>query len=376
MSCCYKHNIVHMIEILQNNEKIEFLTQLSDLIFTTTAEWCQVTLTSVADGKVLYDELLYPFSGRIEVVDLQNILEYHLMSLGVCGSYLVHIEEPEGDVEEFTMRVAYCNADAGKFADFVASNFLSVPNVSIRTTANRQEEIALWKYTESGETDTPSATLRAYYSDNTTQDYSLPLTSYPEEQFGTSAGAGDSAKLFHATIDMNNYVVSGKSLYRVVAMCEDRTREYVVDIYHSEPDPLVYYLNSFGVIECLACYGRKESEPKFERIATTSRGVYRNIMVKETRFWNADTGILTEDERERALEMFRSPHLMLKYQNSEGEDVYDDIAITEQECLYDNSDDNLPRYTFTYRLCQRIQNIMRDKETARIFTEHFTNVYA
>lgn len=357
-----------MISIIQNDEQLEFLSQLKNLKFSITADSCRVTITSYLDA-VLYDETLYPYNGEVEIVDMPSIFEADLQKHAIFAAlYHVHIEEPDGTEEEFSMRIAKGTADTGPFADFVNTNFLTMPEVPVRVPKDGKVTLSLW---EIGKDTLPEGLIRAYYTDKTTADFPLPETT-----MRTYASTNDTPAAC-ATYEMNmaDYQAEGKELYRIVVQADARTMEYLIDSCHVEYSLEMRYRNSFGAWEKFWCYGKVESEPQFTRVGSTRLGEYSNIMTQEVRYWNADTGILQAGEEESTLEMFRSNRVEVATINKNREVVFAPIAITEQECKYDNLDDSLPRYTFKFRLCAKNHNIMRPAVHPQIFTETYTETY-
>lgn len=367
-----------MITILQNDTQIEFLSNLQDIRFRATTGKAQVTITSRSSGAVVYDETLSSTGTDFTLYDIPGLLDPYVYMMGPNESFNVHIEETDGSEADFVMRVVACKAEVGSFAEFANSHFLSLHNDNVRTAPGRREMIALWKYAASGTIEVPTATVRAYFTDGTHQDTALALSD--------GGGVGikidpvgaltDSAHYYYCTLDIDDYVVEGKELYRMVVTCEGRTKEYVIDAYHDNPDPVILFSNSFNETELFYCTGKVESAPEYERTNVIINRQMQTARVRETRYWNADTGILRAGEEEWLLEMMRSNHVFVCRKNDEGKWAWwKRIVITEQECLYTNEDDNLPRYTFKYRLAQGNQIVPEMRIHPEIFTQTYTPTY-
>lgn len=146
------------------------------------------------------------------------------------------------------------------------------------------------------------------------------------------------------------------NLLGYIVQGEKRVINYTIENERSTPNPIIMFMNSFGVPELCYCHGTKESEPKYERDAAVINGIYRNFRIKETRFFNADSGVLHEGEVEWFLELMRSEEVYECRMTAEGYDRWKEIAITDSKCEYTNEDDNLPRYMLTYRISQKQQN--------------------
>lgn len=366
-----------MITILQNDTQIEFLSNLRDIRFLATSGKAQVTITSRSSGALVYDEILHSAGTTFTMYDIPGLLEPFVEEMGYGESFTVRIAESDSVYEEFVMRVAYCKAEVGAFADYANNHFLSLHNNGVRTALGRQERLSLWKYATSGNITAPTASVRAYYTDGTYADSSLTMTggSGVAPTFDPVGSETDSAAFYFASVNIDDYATSGKSLYRLVVTCEGRTKEYVIDSAHYNPYPVLLFVNSFGETEFMYCHGKVESAPEYERTNVIVNREMRSVHVKETRYWNADTGILDAEELEWAMELMRSHSTYLcscvngTWQATKG------IVIEEQECHYTNEDDNLARYTFKYRLSQNNQIVPVVRYHPEIFTNTYTSIY-
>ena len=131
--------------------------------------------------------------------------------------------------------------------------------------------------------------------------------------------------------------------------------EYIIDTEHPDGgEPVMIYMNAFGVPETLYCTGTEESDIDVEREVTTINGKTVNYRQTMTRLWNADTGILEESEVEGVLDLFRSPTIMqCRIDETGNYSKWKEVVITDQEAKYTNDDDDLPRYTFTYKNAEK-----------------------
>lgn len=362
-----------MITIRQNDTQIEFLTQLRDIMFYTTAGKAQVTIT--CNSVLVYDETL---SGTVITIgDMPGLLAPFVDEGGYGATFTVHIEEADGTAAEFAMRVVQCRVEAGSFADFANSHFLTLHEEGVRTYPWAKESVSLWQYAAEGTVEKPSCSVRAYYTDGTYADHAVTLTGGERvaPTFPAVGDAADSAVYYFGSFLMSDYMVEGKQLYRLVLRCGERTREFLIDSQHEMPSPILRFANTFGYLEYLYCHGKRESAPEYERTHITVLGQMRTARVRERRYWNADTGILSPEEAEWALELMSSP-TVYECRVKDGEVViWKEVVITEQDCLYTNEDDNLPRYTFKYRLAQPVHHVPDVRRHPEIFTDTYTPTY-
>ena len=223
------------------------------------------------------------------------------------------------------------------------------------------------------------ASLRVYYDDNTLADY--PLT----------VNTATTQNMRYLSFRGSDYVQEGKTIYRMVAtlttevlddnreVTETRyaTMEYLIDFEHeAEEGPVFIYLNAWGVPEKFYATGNVEADANIERDSAVINGVYKNYRQRMIRQWKVDSGILSPEEAEVLLEMFRSPHIMQCKINQWGEySEWKEVAIIKSDQKYTNDDDSQPRYTFTYRNAELRVTAQSSKNHPYIFGDEHSVMF-
>lgn len=214
--------------------------------------------------------------------------------------------------------------------------------------------------------------VRAYYADGSYKDF--PVSG---DSSVTKAYVSLLCRMASLDVSPLQYQEEGKVLMRYVVTCGVRTMEYVMDTDHVEDigRTVVVFLNSFGVPEFLYCNGIRNAEPEYERNSTFINGAYRTYKIKETRFWEVNTGILTEEEEDWFLDMLRSKNVYLCERRNGVWQEWKEIVITECEAKTDNDPSVLHSYKFKYRLSQKRQASVRVNDMPEIFTDEFNRIF-
>lgn len=364
----------------------EFSSNLGDIIALLSQSTTACKVEIAIDGyRTIYSQLLTPYDdGSIKALffeGLQELLQPYTSYLTVYQINVTLTEYAgtiEGDSESFSTIVYYHDGDlTDSFEDFYGNSFLT-NYTRKRTTLMRKE--TLYFPAPDNHSQISEASIRAYYTDGTYSDNALTVGTEPRIM-----------NIRYITFSPGDYEVEGKTLYRLVVgveteMLDDNqevedtrymSMEYVIDSEHPDGgEPVMIYQNAFGMPETLYCTGTEESEIDVEREATTINGKTVNYRQTMTRLWNADTGILEDPEVEPVLELFRSPTIMQCRINQYGEySKWKEVVITEQEAKYTNDDDDLPRYTFTYKNAEKNVSARSSMQHPYIFNIQYNVFY-
>ena len=342
----------------------EFSSNLGDIIALLSQSTTACKVEIAIDGyRTIYSQLLTPYDdGSVKSLffeGLQELLQPYTSYLTVYRIIVTLTEyagTTQGASESFNTWVYYHDGDLTEsFADFYGNSFLS-SFTRKRTTLTRKE--TLYFPSPGTQSRIAESSIRAYYTDGTYSDHSLTVN------YDMSL-----LEMRYIKFSPGNYEVDGKTLYRLVAgvtteMLDDNqevedtrymSMEYIIDTEHPDGgEPVMIYMNAFGVPETLYCTGTEESDIDVEREVTTINGKTVNYRQTMTRLWNADTGILEESEVEGVLDLFRSPTIMqCRIDETGNYSKWKEVVITDQEAKYTNDDDDLPRYTFTYKNAEK-----------------------
>lgn len=309
-------------------------------------------------GETIYDETLTPHEGEITVTDIDGmILPYLRKSLFRKFWILATVEGASAGAYLGALYLAEGVTLMTDSTSFVENRFLSVLDGLRRTSIGRKEVLHVFT------TEDTTATIRDYYTDGTCADRIVDLVVVMD--------TGDSKHHGYSMVDASSVPADGKELMRYVVTVGNRTQEYIIDGEHEEPTGVMMFINSFGVPEYLYVNANVKGMPEYERSAATINGVYRNYKVKETRYWEANTGLLTEEEEEWMLEMLRSQEVYI-YQHG---DEWKEITIVESEAKNTSDPSAMSSYKFKFRLAQRRQTIASFRNYPTIFTGEYNRIF-
>lgn len=307
------------------------------------------------DDNEIYNEYLYPVDGDISIVDIGSLVASYVKRT-LCSAMQITIkEEYENSDTSYTAEISadiiYCAADFGTTAaEFIENHFMSVLLGVKITSLGRLEYLHY--------IGTDDAVATAYYSDGSKKDFQLlPI------------GGNDK----YTTIDTSpsQFCIDGKTLAAYTIQAGKRTQEYQLDFTVPDCAPVLIFDNSFGVEELLYCTGTQTVSPSYKRDSAFIGRVQKNYNTKETRTFKADTGVLNFAMANWVDELFRSDSVRIVNFYNGHPNVGKEIVITESKSEYDNNDDTLPRFTFSYEYAQRNHNVVDLQRAGRIFDNTF-----
>lgn len=323
----------------------------------------------VGGSPFLYDETLSPDSShRLVFSNVAGIIRHSLREVQF-GTVRISVSSgSEGDTATF--RVAYLHESVGvdaEASEFFMDRFLSVLDGCRRTCLGRKEvlHVLSWEDTAAEVWEEETVSIRDYYSDGTWEDRSVEKVEVRRLEWDTTM------TYYCYAIDASPVSREGKELIRYVVTVGERTQEYIVDYEHEEANAVVMFINSFGVPEYAYVNGSVKGMSEYERQGAVIYGAYRNFKVKETRYWEADTGCLSEEEEEWFLDLLRSDEV---YICRSGE-PWKEIAIVESKAESTSDGDALNRYTFKYRISDRHQSFVGFRSYPEIFTDDFNRIF-
>lgn len=340
-----------------------FTSALDSLEFSITGDSAVVSV--VCGGETLLSETYYPLpSGKITVHDLSQLIGDVVRDLVTATVSITVTEQQDGSTlstwSSGSITVYYCAADIDMTAaNFTKHYFLTLLNGAKPTTLGRKE------YLHAAGEDSTSATVTAQYytSDGDIGEHTFSASSTP-------AHTENGVTTFNVSPDLYTYTSVGK-LFAYTVTVGHRTQSYQID--HAAPvcDPALLFTNSFGCQEIFYCTGAKKTAPEYERKTAVISGFTRNYSIKETRKFEADTGIMPPSLSEFAEDLLRSPLVYLYTDNTQGKEV----TLSDSKSERTNEMDALLEYTFTYRYAQRIQNVVRFSATGKIFDTTFDDTF-
>ena len=348
---------------LSSFNSIYFTSDMPDVAVSVPSGAVKSHVVMSCNGETFFDELLWPSDGIITLRELGELMEplaqsHLVVSLTIQAQGMTEDNTEVGAPESSTSTVLFSRADVGtSAAEFYTSHFLSILQGDKVTSHGRLEY--LWYY---GQGD---ATVTAEYDDGTTG-------------FFAALKSGGTSAYTQLDVSPDFYEVNGKQLVAYTVRAGNRTQRFVMDLDCPDCAPILEFYNSFGVWELIYCTGTHKVSPEYKRSSARFGGKLRNYRIEETRTFKADTGVLTMAMAAWADDLFRSD-LVYVVNVVNGQvtnlDGGKEVVITDSKSELSNDDDELPRFTFSYRYAQRIQNVLQMNRVGRIFDNTFDHTF-
>lgn len=337
-----------------------FSSSIPDVVLTTTES--RVRATILVDSDTIYEEYLYPVSGKISIADLTSLLTPYAKAALTVDVTINLVEQSvtadtETDISTVSMtgKVIYSSADVDTSAsDFCSKYFLSILLGTKITSIGRLEYLHFL--------GTDSATVTATYSDGSQQSFDATII------------AGNSK---YTTIDVSpdRFNIEEKSLVAYTVTAGSRSQYYEIDFSCPDCAPILLFTNSFGVQELAYCTGTHKVAPEYKRNSALISGKLRNYSIEETRTFKANTGIMNFDMANWFDDVFRSNEIYIVNIIDGTPIVGREVTVTDSKSEYGNDDDEQPRFTFSYRYAQLNQNVLQLNRSGRIFDNTFDNTF-
>ncbi len=329
------------------------------IAISSSAVKAQVTITNVSSGDIYYSETLWPVSGVVTLSELGALLEPFARALLVMQISIAVTQQTSDDTtvstSSTTCYVHYSLADVGVSAStFYTSRFLSILDGAKTTAEGRLEYLHYY--------GSDSASCVATYTDGTTATFTPTVV------------AGNDS---YTTIDVSpsNFVTTGKTIASYTVTAGSRSQRFDIDFKAPDCAPILIFDNSFGVQELIYCTGTHKVSPTFERKQARIGSNLRNYAIRETRTFEANTGILTTAMANWADELFRSQEIYVCNIINGYLDIGKEVVITDSKSENANDDDYLPSFSFSYQYAQRLHNVLQTTRAGRIFDNTFDETF-
>ena len=340
-----------------------FTSALPDVVIPIDTSAAKAQVSVAVGGDTVYEEVLWPVDGTVTLSDLGVMVEPLAQKPLVVTVKVAARQQDEAGGEvgsplTASATVLFARADVGVPAQqFYTGYFLSIL-MGTKVTARGRLEY-LWYY------GSDPATVEARYADGSTRTFDALVSG------GTSAYT-------QLDVSPDYYETDGKQLVAYTVMAGLRRQHFEMDLSVPDCAPILEFYNSFGVWELIYCTGTHKVKPKYNRSSTRIQGMTRNYRIEETRTFEADTGIMNTAMANWADDLFRSDEVYVV-------NVVDgqvasagggrEVVITDSKSEMTNDDDYMPRFTFSYRYAQRIQNVLQLNRVGRIFDNTFDHTF-
>lgn len=333
-----------------------FSCTIPDVEFTISGLSAAVTMT--CGGQQIYNETLFPISGKVSLRDLSNLVTpYARQQLVVTLEISIqeNVETGAGGSQTLTAQVIYCAADFDTDAStFCENHFLTILLGEKITSLGRLEFLHY--------IGTDAAQVTAEYSDGTTATFTPPRVQGNNN---------------YSTIDVSpdRFHTVGKTLVCFTARAGERCQDFIIDLEQPDCAPILVFVNSFGCEELVYCTGTHKVSPSYKRSQTYFEGIQKNYLIEETRTFKADSGVLNVAMQNWFDDLFRSEYVRIVNIYNGQPVIGKEVLLTDSKSEVSNDDDALTRFTFSYMYAQRNHNVVDLKRAGRIFDNTFDNTF-
>lgn len=342
-----------------------FSSDIPDLDIAVDGTRASVTIT--IDTEQVYSEVLYPISGKITLTELSDLVNPYAREKLVVDLTVKCVEQnvttdsngaevvTDANTATTASSIVYCTASINiDCATFCSYHFLSVL-LGTKITANGRLEYLHYLGTD-------DASILAVYTDETTATF-----------VGTKVQGNDK----YTTIDVSpsRFATTGKALAYYTVTAGSREQLFQIDFMNPDCAPILLFSNTFGCQELMYCTGKHQVAPEYTRSSAYIKGLYKNYNIEEKREFKADTGCMNTAMADWIDDLFRSHEIFIVNFYNSVPTVGREVTVTESKSEHSNMDDELTRYTFTYRYASRQQHVVDMKRLGRIFDNTFDNTF-
>lgn len=333
-----------------------FPAELRALTFSADAG-AAVPVRLTLAGEDILDLTLYADNeGRVELLDLTQLLQERMTSI---GPHQLEIWWGEGLHYSMETTLLPCRADVGAAETFLPRHFLSLCDGRRRIPATATEEYLAWYHTEAADS---VATVRSGWYDSTDGSW------YEGEQTLAAQNLNDVdfISIEPAAVMRPENVPRAAQLATYEVSVGRRRQQY--EVIHGQDATLgVSFLNAFLAEEDFYFLGTLEHELKTERSAARFRGRLRNYAVESYDELKAATGVLPDGMLPVLCDLATT---LQAWRISDGRE----LVVTDSEARHTSDTDHLPSATVTFRESLRPDR-RRPRDAVRTFDKTFDETY-
>ena len=358
-----------MAVIIQQPDAVSFSSTMNDVVFSSQCDHAVVSVELQYAGttETIYEEKLYPDAGGlISLSSLAEMLEPYLrarlnvrMTVTISEYEASDSTTPSATLSTDQCAVLFAMVDVGEDAGtFCENHFLTTLDGPKMTAEGLEERVYAYGAAQVNVT-------AAFLMPDNTMSYS--------ETAVTPAGVTDDIYAFFVGPDVVEALFpnAGGELVEYTVAAGLRSQKFVMVDRPMAPAPSLAFINSFGCIEFLHCYGTHKKDSSYTRSSARVRGRLRNYKIVEERVFHAETGWLNTAMADWADELFRSQEVYLWLDGEPGRQV----VISDSKSTVTNEDGDMPSFEFSYVYAQRIHNVMQRRHAGRIFDNTFDHTF-
>lgn len=350
---CGKKIIMSVLITSGFSQSKYFSATVPDLTFGIGGTAAAVVIT--LDGDEIYSERLFPVGGSISLRELGDLVRPYAKSRLVT-EMKVSITEQDSNgntlaTNSASCTVVYCEADIDITADdWCDKHFLSLLMGAKVTALGRTERLHY--------TGTATASVTAMYADGSTKAF-------------TATSDGGNSKYTVIDVSPSLFASAGNTLIGYTVTAGSRTQRFVIDFNNPDCAPILKFDNSFGCEEFLYCAGQATFSGEYKSDTTYIEGKNTAYKITETGKTKADTGPLSFAMAEWCRELFRSQKVYVVNFKEKVMQVGKQVIVSDPKVEYTNSDDEMPRITFSIQYAQKNHNVIQTGKDGRIFDNTF-----
>lgn len=336
-----------MIQVVTTLESLYFSSMIPDLE-VNCYDWLDFTLTRGGE-EILKERYWANNNSRVWIRKLGNVIAADLGSVdGLTATYNLKFAD-DSTTDSKSINVILGEQQLGVNAvTFTANNFLTM--------------LSDWKYTHDWQTEILSMYLTA----------STAVTLEYWEHTGGRVGPANirTVSTVNKVVEIN---VSPESLFanpenidRYIIRAGNRQMMYVLRQQDRLGEPELIFRNAFGCRESFVPVGLVERQNEYENSTGYIRDMLFRFRTKEIKKFEANTGILTNEQANWAEDMIVSNELFLKMS-----DDLIPVTVTDAKVSRTNATDELISFDFNYQLSQPSLYGAGKIDIKRIFDDTF-----
>lgn len=289
--------------------------------------------------------------GEVVILDLDRVFEFYTTALPTAYTLRIVVGPTSYSYPLKMFKSRIYVADTG--TAYINGFFLSPVHGERDTMAGRVEMLTAYLPTATG-----IETYCTYYKDGKAW----------EELWG---GANDKG-LYNFVIKPADLLRDGAKLVAIRLAVGNRQMRYRVLDYAPEATVAFVYRNCFDVMETIYFNGTREVTPSYTRSTSYINGIFTNYKVEDEMIYKINSGVMRSTMEQALLDLARSQEVyLLNADGSQGMPV----VITDCDVKHSDADDELLEATYTYRLGQRYNSVLKAQHRAKVFDTSFDATY-
>ncbi|MEG1916255.1 MAG: hypothetical protein RR061_06200 [Muribaculaceae bacterium] len=341
------------VSIITQLPKYIFSSELQIFEYRTTSTSSSVSITS-DNGTVILSGTYVPDAiGVVTLFDIHRLLDNYITECSSQFSFTIENGAP------ITTIVVKSSISINESAEIFLQSFFLSPLMGDKPTTLGRFEFLSFIPTEICNV----TAFCTYFKDGKISEVNKSLIN--------NVAISNSAMVMNVSADRFQDIGLGELIAYVITAGE-RKQSYTIIKTLPIYEPIFQFKNCFGCWEIMYLTGAKNYEPEYRRSSAYINGKYTNYDISETLKIKVSTGILTLPIISIANDLARSTSVYIT--DNKGNST-DEIIIVDSETKYNNEDNSLTEFTFTYRLASCISRKINTVHPPKLFDNKFDLTY-